>query len=180
VFNVPPPNFSVPPPPINLREKFTRPPPTTTPPPIPCHADLEEVPRNSPSPKLDEPHDFEIGYWFGVPMTPKSILKNPERFPDFSKKEKKVRFCDAVTVVKARKAKSVDSDEDDLYCRYNNRPKSCKIPERFPYSNSPSRAVIRVLNQGRCGVNANKRMKQNENKYQKRSRVNPANLIVVV
>jgi hypothetical protein len=81
--------------------------------------------------------DFEIGYWFGVPKTTKSILKL-ESVKDLSKKEKKVQFSDVVKNIAGIK---LDDEEEKIEL-----PKSSKTPERYPFNVIRSSDMLKVLN----------------------------------
>jgi hypothetical protein len=82
--------------------------------------------------------DFEIGYWFGVPKTTKSILKL-ESVKDLSKKEKKVQFSDVVKNIAGIK---LDDEEEKIEL-----PKSSKTPERYPFNVIRSSDLLKVLNE---------------------------------
>jgi len=139
VLCAPPPNFSVPPPPIPVR--FSVPPPPIHPCPTKPGNDHEGWIIDMPEDNVEVPTDLEIGFWFGVPVETKSILKGSGKNYD-SEAKKMVRFS-KVAKVFFRKRCGTDDENNS----YNGRPKSCKIPERYSYPNYPSAEVIKALNQ---------------------------------
>ena len=180
LFNVPPPNFSVPPPPIQVR--FSVPPPPINPSgfkPVVVDTDewIEEIPsEESMARPVDKPHDYEIGFWFGVPIEPKSILEKAkgQPLPSCRKTKRNVKFSDDTKVA------FVKNCDDDYFGYKECRPTSCTIPEKYPYPNFPSADVIRALNQQPLQANRIPRFEAIRNKNLRQCTRNYQNLIAVV
>lgn len=150
VLCAPPPNFSVPPPMIPVR--FSVPPPPIHPcqfkPANSAQGWIIEMPEDD---NVEVPTVWEIGYWMGVPKTAKSILKNSD-MDDSSETTKNVKF--------AKEAKlyfRIQLNSDDDLNSAKERPKSCKIPERYPYPSYPSAEAIKGFNQELKQATKNKR-----------------------
>ena len=184
VYNVPPPNFSVPPPPIPGR--FSVPPPPINPcvfKPVEDAEDwISEYPEVEEEETMDRSvetptHDYEIGFWFGVPMTTKSILKKADMEPMLScnKTKRNVKYSEDVKVFFDKRRNS-----DNGYSDGNDRPKSCKIPERFPYRNFPSSDVIKALNEELDQLSRDMQSAMNKSKNRKKLRSNYQNLSYAV
>lgn len=127
--------FSMPPPP--LAKKHIGPNPM-------CIIDMEGIDLDN----VTEKKEFEIGYWFGVPITTRSILKTSS-IKDLSKREKTVKFSARNVYYNAKKFPSCDEEEDE---NEGALPMISKNPERYIYDIIRSPNVYKMINQEYFGT----------------------------